>query len=92
MGDIYTVFKYAPKIMHFYLDVPKGFIGDALFTLTNTDTSKGPIIDFCDISIVEVGDNLPCLVPEKDLVPETLEITATEDGSPLDPVVDEETG
>lgn len=66
-----VIYKRAPKLMRFDIRVPENYLGDITLMINNTHYDEDyVIIEMCDIAVVNVGENVPCLDVTKDVVTE----------------------
>ena len=59
LGPDNVICKNNPKVLQFKVQVPSEFKGKLEFKLKNDDFPLH-LVDFCDMIIVKVGENMPC--------------------------------
>eukprot|EP00094_Tigriopus_californicus_P011496 TCALIF_11101-PA protein Name:"Protein of unknown function" AED:0.09 eAED:0.09 QI:0/0.77/0.73/0.95/0.48/0.58/46/1495/2737 len=64
-------YSRAPKLMRFEIRVPENYLGDIILMINNTHYDEDHVLlEVCDIAVVKVGENLPCLDVTKDVIKE----------------------
>ena len=56
-----NIYRRAAKVLVFEVDVPKDYFADLKFVLINKNFAFDQIVDFCNMQVVKVGSNFPCV-------------------------------
>ena len=66
VGDA-NFYKTVSKMIKIEVTLPDNFFGNLQLSLKNTEYANDVMVEFCDIAVVETGDNFPCLNMFKDV-------------------------
>ena len=73
IGENDKINKELPKLLQFKYRVPDGYHNSFVFNIENVNfDSEKQHIDFCNIAIVQAGNNLPCVHAWEDTVTRSL--------------------
>jgi len=73
IGEDDKINKELPKLLQFKYRVPDGYHNSFVFNIENVNfDSEKQHIDFCNIAIVQAGNNLPCVHAWEDTVTRSL--------------------
>lgn len=61
LGSNTSIWKHATKVMHVDVFIPDHFYADLWFDVIHENMAEERILDICSISLIDVGDNLPCV-------------------------------
>ena len=59
------LYKTASKIIRFKITIPDGYIDSPSFEVINTEYDNNKHIEFCYMTVVGAGNNVPCVSPNK---------------------------